>query len=286
MRKLSMKSVFSRVLPAIALVVASTTATAGITNDVPSCYLANKIKPFTDIPIQEVFLLIDQTTLFDERLKAQINDNLVRLLRPGEAFTIAEFSAFTQGHYLDVVTRGVVEPLIPEKERDDISERALRSFDACTTGQLSYAQKHSIKVIDDVEAGATNDLAKSDILAALQDISAKIRTSPTNDKILFLASDMLENSSISSFYSHNAVRMLDPGAELKKVADASLFGDFGGARVYVLGAGILTEDAQKTHVYRDPKTMNALKQFWSGYFEKSNAKLIEFGTPALLSPVN
>jgi hypothetical protein len=55
----------------------------------------------------------------------------------------------------------------------------------------------------------------------------------------------------------------------------------------VLGAGLLAEDAKQTKgIYRDPKTMGALQQFWQGYFEKSNAKLIEFGQPALLNPIN
>jgi hypothetical protein len=61
-----------------------------------------------------------------------------------------------------------------EKLRDDISERALHSFDACMTGQSAYAKK------------------------------------------ALLTSIALENSSVSSFYSHNAVRRIDPQAEIKK----------------------------------------------------------------------
>ncbi len=261
------------------------TVSAGVVNDVPSCYLANHFKAPAARLEQEFFLAIDQTTVFDDRLRAQIVDNALRSVRAGSAYTVIDFSAFSQGRYTEVVTRGVVEPRFPEKDRNDVSERALRSFDACMTGQAAFAKKSIVATVQQIEAGATNDLAKSDIFAALKDMGDKIRTSPASDKVLFLASDMLENSSISSFYSHNAVRRIDPAVELKKAVAAGLIADFGGARVYVLGAGLLTEDAKKTKVYRDPQTMAALKQFWSAYFKQSNANLVEFGEPALLGAV-
>lgn len=265
--------------------LSASAVSAGVVNDVPSCYLANHFKVPSARLEQEFFLAIDQTTVFDDRLRAQIVDNSLRSVRPASAYTLLDFSAFSQGRYTEVVTRGVVEARFPEKDRDDVSERALRSFDACMGGQAAFAKKSIVATIQQIEAGATNDLAKSDILAALKDMGDKIRTSPASDKVLFLASDMLENSSISSFYSHNAVRRIDPAAELKKAVAAGLIADFGGARVYVLGAGLLTEDAKKTKVYRDPLTMAALKQFWSEYFKQSNANLVEFGEPALLGAV-
>ncbi len=258
---------------------------AGVVNDVPSCYQANHFKMPAAKLEQEFFLAIDQTTVFDDRLRAQIVDNGLRSIRPASAYTVMDFSAYSQGRYTEVVTRGVVEPSFPEKDRDDVSERALRSFDACMTGQTSFARKSLVSTVQQIEAGATNDLAKSDILAALKDMGDKVRTSPASEKILFLASDMLENSSISSFYSHSAVRKIDPAVELKKAAAAGLIADFGGARVYVLGAGLLTEDAKKAKVYRDAQTMMALKLFWSEYFKQSNANLVEFGEPALLGSV-
>ncbi|VXC91848.1 hypothetical protein BURKHO8Y_60010 [Burkholderia sp. 8Y] len=33
-------------------------------------------------------------------------------------------------------------------------------------------------------------------------------------------------------------------------------------------------------------TMAVLKQFWMLYFQQSNAKVQEFGAPALLSPIS
>ena len=65
-----------------------------------------------------------------------------------------------------------------------------------------------------------------------------------------------------------------------------MLGDFAGARVYVIGAGVMPEgDTKKGGVYRDPKTMDALAKFWALYFKASNADLAGFGQPALLNPV-
>jgi hypothetical protein len=91
---------------------------------------------------------------------------------------------------------------------------------------------------------------------------------------------MLENSSITSFYAKNSVRGIDAKAELGKVGT---FGDFGGARVYVAGAGsIVTTGKKQVETYRDPKTMDALEMFWREYFTRSNASLAVFGKPSLM----
>ena len=83
-----------------------------------------------------------------------------------------------------------------------------------------------------------------------------------------------------------SVRRIDPAKEMKLVLDNQLIADFAGARLYVLGAGLLGDDAKKNKAaYRDPKTMQALSSFWKSYFDKSNAQLMEFGQPALLNQV-
>jgi hypothetical protein len=97
---------------------------------------------------------------------------------------------------------------------------------------------------------------------------------------------MLENSSISSFYQNQSVRLIDPEKELSLVAKHDLFADFSGARVYVLGTGLIPEDSKSNkNQYRDPKTMAALSTFWLQYFSKSNGRLMELGKPALLNPI-
>ena len=176
---------------------------------------------------------------------------------------------------------------MPEKNRGDISVKLLNSFDACMHGQVKYGMKVAATALNKSLSGTSSDLAKSDVLASLKEISVRVKKSESKNKIIFIASDMLENSSISSFYAKQAVRQINPEKEIKLVTDNQMFGDFGGAKVYVIGAGLLAEDAKQAKgVYRSPKTMQALATFWKTWFQKSNAEVVEFGQPALLSPVH
>ncbi len=136
--------------------------------------------------------------------------------------------------------------------------------------------------------GTTSDIAKSDVLASMKSISTLVQNSKARNKVVLVVSDMLENSSISNFYADKglSIRKIDPSKEMKLVEENQLLADFGGARFYVIGAGLLAEDVKKTKNYRDPKTMQTLASFWKTYLEKSKAQLMEFGQPALLNPMH
>lgn len=265
----------------------SFTATAGVQNDIPSCYAANDIGIKAPAPEQEVFILIDQTTPLDDNLRNSVRENVGRFMRPGVSFVIASFSAFSQGHYMEVTSAGRLEPQIPENKRGGIGVKVLKTFDTCLKDQATYAVKLAGTALNKALEGSSSSLAKSDVLASIKDLSARVKQSEAKDKVVFIVSDMLENSSVSSFYASKNVRAINPAKELKAAEDAKLIGDFGGARVFVLGAGIVQEDGAKSHagVYRDPKTIAALKDFWQQLFAKSNGELTAFGTPALMVPV-
>lgn len=271
------------------LLTTSMVAHAGIDNDIPSCYTANKIPVAPPATKLEVFMVIDQTTQFDQNLKGSIFQNFGALLNGGNSFVIASFSSFAQGRYFEVQTAGTFEGTVAESARNDISMNSMRKFDVCLVQQVNYGKKVAGDAMQKAFAGAASDIAKSDIIGSLKELSTRIHASKAKDKILFLASDMLENSTITSFYGNHSVRAIDPTIEMKKVEVAKMFGDFGGARVFVLGAGLMQENVggtnQKTGIYRDPKTVALLREFWNKYFAASNAKLLEFGAPALLNPV-
>jgi len=276
----------------LALLVAtvlSPVAQAGIANDIPSCYAANKLKVALPVSQTEVFVLIDQTTLLDAALQDAVRENAGRLVKAGSAFVIASFSAFAQGRYLEVLSAGTLEGQIDAKLRDDISVKVLRNFDACMSSQAAFGRKSAAAALNKALAGTRPEFAKSDVMGSLKELSSRVRQSTARERIVFVVSDMLENSGISSFYANKNVRAIDPAAELKKAQDAQVVGDFGGARVFVLGAGLIQEAAggksKESGIYRDPKTIGVLRQFWEQYFEASHAKLTEFGAPALLSPV-
>lgn len=273
----------------LAAVSVTSVAWAGIGNDIPSCYAANKMKVAAAAPQTEVFVMIDQTTPLDPSLQDSVRENADRLIKPGAAFVIASFSAFSQGRYLEVLSAGTLESQIDSKVRDDISVKVLRNFDGCMSGQYDFGRKAAAAAINKAMSANSIELAKSDVIGSLKELSARVKQSSARDKIVFVVSDMLENSGISSFYASKNVRAIDPAAELKKAQDAKMIGDFGGARVFVLGAGLVQDNTHRKNadsgIYRDPKAISQLRQFWTSYFEASSAKLVEFGAPALLSPV-
>lgn len=250
---------------------------------IPSCYEANKLGVAPPANV-ELFVFVDQTTTFDKGLKNSIIENVGRILRPGVAFTVGSFSSFNQGKYAEVIASGALEAQIDASKRGDIGTRLLQNFDSCMQSQMQYGAQVAWKAIGQAMNGSNSDLAKSDVVASLRDLSARVRESTAKEKIVLVASDMLENSSLTSFYASNTVRKIDAYKELKIIS--GMFGNFDGARVYVIGAGMLTEDAKYAKgVYRSPQVMQALSQFWAGYFENSNAKLIEMGKPALMNPI-
>jgi hypothetical protein len=262
---------------------------AGVDNDIPSCYVANKVAVPVPQANKAIFVLIDQTTLFDENLKNEILQNSGSIVKQGNAYAVVSFSSYAQGRYLDVISTGLLEGQIEEKLRGDLSMKMLKNFDNCLVQQVAYGQKIFGEAIQKGLSGAASDIAKSDILAALKEISKKVKDYSAKDKIVFLASDMLENSSVSTFYGNHSVRLINPDAEMQKTESSGMIGDFGGARVFVLGAGLMQENAGKKNskvgIYRDPKTVGALHDYWEKYFIKSNAKLVEFGAPAMVNPV-
>jgi len=265
-------------------------AHAGLTNDVPSCYAANKIAP-PPVPYDQlIYVLIDQTVQLDATLQKSVLDNVQSMLKPGTKFVIAEFSAFSQGHYLNVLHTGVIERPIPAADEGNVVMSRLRDFHTCLQQQLVYGQRLALATTAQVLKSGTSSLDQSDILMALKSVSPAVAQEKAAHKLVFVITDGLENSSVTSFYARNAVRRVNVDVELKKAQDNNLFGDFGSARVYVLGAGVMQPAANgstaERNGYRDPKTLMDLKQFWSGYFSRSNAQLVEFGVPALLEPLS
>jgi len=282
---------FAGGLAALVLLAGSATALAQ-TNAVPGCYHPLKVAPPQDAPDLEVFVLVDQTTVLDGELRRSLDENLARLLRPGASFQVLAFSAYNQGRYMSVLSAGSLEGQLPKPRRNKVGVQTLRELDRCLAGQSGFGRRLALAALSRGAAGATSTLSRSEIIASLAEASHLVAASRARDKIVIVASDMLENSSFTSFYARGGVRRLDPDAELAKIASHRMFGSFGGARVYVIGAGLLpaptngsAETAASNAAYRDSVTMTALNRFWSGYFEQSQARLAAFGQPALLQPV-
>ncbi|MCB5183743.1 hypothetical protein LG201_00805 [Methylobacillus gramineus] len=269
---------------AICLLFASGAGIAEAAGSLPSCYHA-KLPVVDSTPETEIFVVIDQTTVFDNSLKQSIANNLRPFLGANNAFSVIRFSAYTQGQYTEVLASATLDPLINQAARNDISKPVLAKFDQCIAQQPKQASQLAGAALKSAFGGSSTNISKSDVIGSLKDISSRVRQSSAHQKVVLIASDMLENSSVTSFYANQAVRTIQPEKELGLVEKNQLFGDFSGARVYVIGAGLLADDAKTKAVYRSPQTMQELGGFWKQYFQRSNAHLLEFGQPALLNPV-
>jgi len=250
-------------------------------NDVPSCYKALNITNPNETLQKELFILVDQTTILDKKLMIYTYKNMMNFIKNGYAVTIASFSSNANGKYTDVAYSGKLESLLPDNSKHDIAKKILRKYQGCMNGQYKYAKKKATKALVHTLKGANKKLPHSDILKSLDDIAEHIITSsPAREKVVLLVSDMIEHSSITTFYSKGSLKKIDTQKELAKVKSSKHLANFSGAKIYVIGAGMVGKNS-----YRDSKTLGELTNFWEAYFGATNAQLQAIGTPMLLENI-
>jgi hypothetical protein len=273
-----------RVLAATCLSLCGASAQAGTLNDVPSCYAAAHIRPADGRGYSRLlYVLVDQTVAWNRDIESSIMDNLNQNLTPGTKFIIGDFSAFSEGRYLQVLRTGVIEAPMPASQIGNTPIEAAKLLNACLADQLPFALKMADGATVGALAGSNGSLNNSDILSALKQVSAAVATDPASEKILLLASDGLENSAVTSFYRRGAIRDIEPARELARAQAAGLIGNFGGAKIYVIG-GALPPPGQTP--YEGPLLLQHLAEFWTDYFKQSNAALTAFGEPEILVPIS
>ena len=174
-------------------------------NDLTSCY-APKVPAKDAVFNAELFVVVDQTTLFNMPLKQAIANSARPFLEPGSGVTVIKFSAYKMGQYTDVLTSIKLDSEIPKDMRDDISKKTLTTFDRCIKYQSKKAGHIVGNALKNAFEGASENFDKSDVLFSLKAASIRVNKSEAHKKVVLIASDMLENSSISSFYSRQAVR--------------------------------------------------------------------------------
>lgn len=251
-------------------------------NSIPSCFEHLREHATRTLPY-DLTVVVDQTTVLDNRLRQIVAESVERLLRPGTSVTVVTFSAYLGSRYLDVVVSGRIEQRIVGKRRDYLPKRQLQQSDQCLDEQMTFAHRLVAKALDSAFAASDGRLARSDILAALHDLSRRVGETPAQQRMVLLVSDMLENSSITSFYQRGQLRVINPAAEMKRVAGSGIRADFGGARFVVIGAGLAGSSGSGEPAYRDPRAMLALEEFWRRWLADSNAALVEFGKPTPLT---
>jgi len=250
-------------------------------NDVPSCYAALKMDNPNPTVEKELFILVDQTTPLDKNMMIYTYKNMMKFIKNGYAVTIASFSANANGKYTDVAYAGKLENLLPENAKHDIAKKTLRKYQGCMNGQYKYAKKKATKALVSVLKGANKKLPHSDIIKSLDDIATHIiKPSQASKKVVLLVSDMIEHSSITTFYSKGLIKKIDVDKEMSKVKNSGHLANFSGADIYVIGTGVIGKKG-----YRDAQTLKRLTDFWEQYFAQTNANLKALGTPMLLEDI-
>ena len=265
-------------------------ARAGLVDDVPSCYAVTHIQPAT-VPYDKlIYILVDQTVQLPPDLEQSVVNNALRMVQPGSKFVIAEFSAFSQHRFLQVIHTGIVESPLAASRVNFTPITAARMLKRCLVVQMAYARRMVAMTLAKIMKASSSSLEYSDIMLALKTVSTAVAVDPAHEKTVFVVTDGLENSSVTSFYANDTVRDINPSAELAKAAAAHLFGNFHRASVYFLGGAVMPPVSQSSTTqragYRDPAILRDLKIFWRDYVANSNACLVEFGEPALTRPVN
>lgn len=250
-----------------------------------SCYEIYKTEVKADTKINKaIFVLIDETTFFNDSLQDQILKNSIKHIEAGNYIYIAKFSAFIGNHYNEKVFDFKLDKPLDEKQRYNERKDSLKKIDKCLKDQVGFAKVQTIENIKKSFLKPNENIEKSDIFYALDDFGKNVISRvEADEKIVILASDLLENSTISSFYSKGTTRIIDSKKEIQIVEKNNLISDFGGAALYVVGTGIVT--GKNSTTYRDPKILISLKNFWEEYFKKSNANLVELGQPALKNEI-
>ena len=249
-----------------------------------SCYAMVKMDAFAQQPKRKIFVLVDQTTVFDDYLVRKIAKSLEDYLgAEGGAFEIAKFSAFSANNYASSVSDGVIEAynVTPAQEPDE-PVRSLEQLKACLKEQRPFMLKKAQDAIDGSASRREGDFTNSEVMASLSRFSRLVKESTAPQKVVIVASDMLEHSQGTSFYQTKAIRLIEPQQELETARKLGLIGDFGGASIYVIGGGLLPPSSGP-QAGRNPEGLKRLGEFWTAWADASNAKVIEFGTPDLMS---
>lgn len=256
-------------------------ALAAERNDLQSCYTRNglaDIKPAASG--RELVVIIDQTIPMPEDLQRSSWGQIDRFVQPGDRVRLYTFSAFLPGEYQRLVYAGELDMPLQGEVRDDVNMRKLRSLDQCLATQKKAFQAGFGGLFVKGLRDARQDIPKSEIMNTLRRVGEDMsKEQGVQERVVYLISDMLEHSDYTSFYAANQIKQLNVSNELKLAQSKGLYADLQGARVYVSGAGLVT-DAVK-HAYRSGKTMDALNDFWAQYLNASNATLEGFGTPSL-----
>lgn len=268
-------------LTACLIAGATSVAHSASRDDFPTCYGMLGEAAQEQPAKRELFVVIDQTLVFNVDLKRHVHSKVHEYLKPGDRITVLTFSAYAEGRYAQMPLTGKIDHLLDEGTRFDTGKSDLRKFDRCIDRQQAFVKAKIDQILKSSFEQASSNLPKTELMGSLVNFGqGVINASQTPEKVVLIISDMMENSEAVSFYSNGGINNLNVEKALRQTEKAGLFSDMGGATVNVIGAGISGNDG-----YLSQTAMQKMQKFWTGYFEQSDAKLAGWGQPQLFSPV-
>lgn len=231
---------------------------------------------------RQLTVVIDQTVVLPDALQHSVWDKISAFIKPGDEVKLYTFSALVPGQYMQLVADDTLDVPPSVSAKGNIPMDDLEDLESCLSQQNSRFTATWGRSLVKAMQESRSDIPKSEIMHSLKNIGEDLKASPANQRIIFLVSDMLENSDAASFYQRNQIRKLDVPKILANVKRQGLFANMDGASIYVLGAGLMTSSSSH---YIGGETLDSLQNFWQQWFSMSNAKLVAFGTPALNQPL-
>lgn len=266
---------------ALALSLALNATAATERDDIPSCYplLAGHYDQQIPAPKRSLTVVIDQTIPLPQALRNDVTSKVLRFLKPGDKLNVISFSAFYDDQYTDMTFTGSLDPVLSSDDRSSIGKRTLKKFDICNIKQANFVKKIIPQKLSEAFKGANNDLPNTELVGTLFEIgSSVIANDSTEERLMLIVSDMLENSSTVSFYKGDMTKALPSNKYLATFKEKSLIPDLSDVKVYVMGAGTLPEGGK----YRSQEYMLSLKEFWKNWTADAGANLEGWGQPSLM----
>ncbi|MDQ7001964.1 MAG: hypothetical protein Q9N02_04675 [Ghiorsea sp.] len=239
------------------------------------------------IPNAALFVIADESVGFDKNMINRANKMIYDWLKPGRYVEIMRFSSGVKGRYTEVVTAGRLDPEPSEAFLNNLKRSTLAKFKKRHHQQLRVAKIKTQKAFLSILKTSNKSVPHSDIISNMKAVSAHIKNFPAQRKVLFVLSDMLENSSVTTFYSSGHVKRIDPEKVIAVSKRLDMMADFGeDVTVYVLGLGYFWKgEGSSQEKYLDPIRASKIAKFWEMYFEESHATIGEIGKPLMYQKI-
>lgn len=243
----------------------------------------------TACPEAALFVFVDQSVNYDDAIKAKAMELVRNWSAEGRAVEIYSFSSALPGRYTSRITGGRFDDRPTDEYLDNLKRSDRERFISLHSRQPLIARKAVVLSLQEAFAGSRNEIQHTDIVRTMKEMSDYIRSYPARTKSIFLVSDMMENSSMASFYYRGRTRLIDPAREMQKCTTRQMIGNFGGrVRVYILGLGFYDNGSSpaKSESYLDADRINAIAAFWRSYFRNSGAYVVETGKPMMFGIIH